>query len=133
MVGRGSYVTDCLIPTGARLNRMELNGTLSNREVLLETSELVSLKHRLLQELSSTAVEPSASKPRAGLIKQAVIRVLDEATGPMRVIEIRSGCEKLLGVPVNRSTVSDCLVKHSHREPQLFDRAARGSYRRRAA
>ena len=110
--------------------RTELNGTLSNREVLLEASELARLKDRLLQGFQGCAEAPAAPKQRAGLIKQTVIQVLDKAVGPLRVSEIRGACEQRLDIPVNRSTVSDCLIKHSQGERRLFDRDARGSYQR---
>lgn len=112
---------------------VELNGTLSNREVALETSEVARLKEGLLHVFHGCTDAPTRLKQRAGLIKQTVIRVLEEAAGPLRVTEIRRACEERLGIPVNRSTVSDCLIKHSNCEPRLFVRDARGSYRRRPA
>ena len=111
---------------------MELNGTLSNREVQLETSELACQKGLLLQRFRGRSVAKAPPRRRAGLVKQTVISVLDNATGPMRVTEIRRACEERLGTPVNRSTVSDCLIKHTNGERRLFDRDARGSYLRRA-
>jgi len=110
---------------------VELNGTLSNREVLLETSDLAQLKVRLFQEFQEHTGVPVPPKQRAGLIKQTVIRVLQEAAGPLRGTEIRLACEERLGMPVNRSTVSDCLIKHSNGRLRLFDRDARGGYTRR--
>lgn len=109
---------------------MELNGTLSNREVLFETSGLVRLKHRLLQGVIGSVLAPAPPRQRAGRIKQTVVDVLDVAPGPLRVSEIRRACEQRLGVSVNRSTVSDCLIKHSRGDGRLFDQGARGCYRR---
>ena len=108
----------------------ELNGTLSNREVLLEAAQIVVLKRRLLQKFLHREEGPAPPTRRAGLIKQTIIRVLIDAPGPMRVTEIRRDCEQRLGIAVNRSTVSDCLIKHSSGERRLFERDARGSYHR---
>ena len=48
---------------------MELNGTLSNREVLFETSALARLKVRLLQELPPCIEVLAPPRQRSGLIK----------------------------------------------------------------
>ena len=56
--------------------------------------------------------------------------MLADANGPMRVSEIGRFCEAYAGTPVNRSAVSDCLIKHSLRERRVVDRIARGSYER---
>lgn len=59
---------------------------------------------------------------------RSVIQVLECSGVPQRVTEIQRECENQLGVPVNRSTISDCLIKHSIGEARLFDRTERGSH-----
>lgn len=107
---------------------VELNGTLSNREVMVETSKLHTIKARLLATAPTRAEPATALGERAGRIKQTVIQVLETAGLPLRVAEISEACEQLLGIPVNRSTISDCLIKHSAGDRRLVDRTARGEY-----
>lgn len=107
---------------------MDLTGTLSNREVALETLEPTEVKARILVSAPPHAKAPAPPGQRAGRIKRSVIQALECSGVPQRVAEIRRECEKQLGVPVNRSTISDYLIKHSIGEARLFDRTERGSY-----
>ena len=59
---------------------------------------------------------------------QTVIDVLQAAERPLRVHEIRERCAEHLGVPVNRSTVSHCLMRHRVGENRLFQRTDHGRY-----
>lgn len=106
---------------------VELNGTLSNPEVRVEVLELFGLVTAILARGPSSLERPDPPK-RAGEIKQTVIHVLVVAEKPMRVMDIHSACEEYLGRPVNRTTVSDCLIKHSKGQKQLFAATTRGFY-----
>ncbi len=106
---------------------VELNGTLSNPEVRVEVLELFGLVELILTRGPSSSERPDPPK-RAGEIKQTVIHVLQMAEKPMRVMDIHRACEEYLDRPVNRSTVSDCLIKHSKGQRQLFVATSRGLY-----
>ena len=106
---------------------MELNGACSNPRAQLEISDLFGLIELVLTRGPSSSERPDTPK-RAGEIKQTVIHVLQMAELPMRVFEIHRACEQYLGRPVNRSTVSDCLIKHSKGPKQLFVGTKKGVY-----
>ena len=76
---------------------------------------------------------PSTPRRRVEPITQAVIEVLADANAPMRVGEIRKVCESKLDAQVDRSTISNSLIKLSTGDRLLFDRTHRGSYVRRCA
>ena len=86
------------------------------------------MKARLLAAAPVRSEAPATPGQRAGRIKQTVIHVLESAGVPLRVAEVRHACEQQLGAPVNRSTISDCLIKHSNGNQRLFNRTERGSY-----
>ena len=68
-------------------------------------------------------------KLKFGTVSGAVLQVLASAGNPMRFIEIHREVELLLGFPVCRGSVKQCLSDESrHRKPR-FERLQRGVYR----
>jgi hypothetical protein len=66
---------------------------------------------------------------RPGWVLEAVCRVLaDQATGPMRTVNIHAAVEALLGETVSKASVSWVLSSHSVGPSPLFVRVARGRY-----
>ncbi len=83
----GSYLTVCLIQSGARLNRMDLNGALSNpsatdKGLLLDLS---ARRAELRATRGARAVSARSAAPRRTDLLRAVADVLALAGRPMRL------------------------------------------------
>jgi hypothetical protein len=67
-------------------------------------------------------------KRRAGVLTDAIGEVLGDAREAMRMYEIHVAAEALLGQPVPRSTVKNCLANNCRGVGGRFERVARGRY-----
>lgn len=67
-------------------------------------------------------------KRRAGVLTDAIGEVLGDAREAMRMYEIHAAAEALLGQPVPRSTVKNCLANNCRGVRGRFERVARGRY-----
>ncbi len=56
------------------------------------------------------------------------MQVLGESVEPMRMMEIHTEVERVLGRPVSRSAVKNWLAGHTGGEQPLFVRLGRGRY-----
>jgi hypothetical protein len=109
---------------------VELNGALCNLD-LASFRRLDRLRARLAADAPVwLAPSPLVDKrTQRGWVLAAVIRVLDEAQGPMRTCEIRTTVEAILGRSVSKSSVMNCLASNSFGEHPRFERVQRGRYR----
>jgi len=107
---------------------MEENGARLNRERLASAYLLIRwLADRTRPETESQ----SQIRPRAGVVKEAVIRVLAVAERPLQAREIHSAAEELAGRPVSWNTVKDCLHKNARCLDSPIERVGHGRYRHR--
>ena len=105
---------------------MELNGALLNRGRLANAYLLIrSLADRTKLETQSQ----SQIRPRSGVVKEAVIRVLVVAERPLQAREIHAAAEELAGRPLSWNTVKDCLHKNARRSDSPVERVGHGRYR----
>jgi hypothetical protein len=72
------------------------------------------------------ALQPS--RRRWNSITEAVATVLGPA-GELRARDVHAAVEALLGEPVSRSSVKNCLSRHSAGQDPRFERLAQGHYR----
>jgi len=63
-------------------------------------------------------------------VQDAVSRELAEAEEPLGAREVRASVERVLEGAVSLSSVKNCLARHSIGDVALFERVARGRYRR---
>ena len=107
---------------------MELNGALLNRDRLAGAYLLIrSLAGRREPEREGQ----SHIRRRAGTVQAAVIRVLGDATGPLRAREIHAAAEELAEEPLSWNTVKDCLHKNARQPGGPIERVGHGRYRHR--
>jgi len=79
--------------------------------------------------LGRVAPKPKMLKLGNGVVLSAVIKALAAADRPMRLSEVRTAVETLLGQPVSKESVSSCLRKGACGDEPRFKRVARGYYR----
>jgi hypothetical protein len=100
----------------------------------------------LLQRLTSDNPHQARSRPerrpaengphpggrrRFGTVSGAIVQILSEAETELRVGDIKTQVERLLGSSVSRHSVKSQLHRGCYRDPPLFERLARGIYRLR--
>lgn len=109
---------------------MQATTVLSNQEV---RSSLAYLAEKLARLRTSDApprsiVSRRRRSRRPGWVREAVVRVLADQTGPTRVAHVHAAVETLLGEKVSPHSVSWVLSSHSAGLSPLFVRIARGRY-----
>jgi hypothetical protein len=77
----------------------------------------------------STVAGPEPRRLGNGVVQRAVVKVLSDASRPMRAPEVHEAVEGLLGHTVSRGSVSWCLAAGARGEAQRFVRVARERYR----
>jgi hypothetical protein len=103
---------------------------LSNQEVQSSLSHLA----RKLARLRASDAPPQATTSRRrrarrpGWVRDAVVRVLADDGGPMRVAHVHAAVQASLGEPVSANSVSWVLASHAAGPVALFVRVARGRY-----
>jgi hypothetical protein len=80
------------------------------------------------RRLAARGVSPDGRR-KFGTIRDAIVAVLDQASGELRVRDIHAGVEKLLGESVPGSSVRDYLRKGSRRSAPLFEYRGKRGYR----
>jgi hypothetical protein len=107
---------------------VEIFGALSNPEVQERLEKLSATLAKV--EAAGAARRPSrfTSKRRAGLLTRTIEQVLAEAESPMRMYEIHTAAEELIGEAVPRSSVKNCLANNCRGERARFVRLERGRY-----
>jgi len=109
---------------------MGLLGCYSNHEIQERLRRLSEKLERLAS--SNAAPRPSARldrRLRCGLVPQAITQVLTDSVEPMRVRDIHTEVEALLGQSVSPSAVKNWLARHARGDHALFVRLGRGRYR----
>lgn len=109
---------------------MQLNGALSNPQLLLESSleRLTRVRKRLLSRPLVASVGVRRLPPRVGRVSLTVSEVLRRADAPMRAKDVHRACEIALGEAIPLSTVYACLSAHSRSRRPRFVRVAIGLY-----
>jgi hypothetical protein len=98
--------------------------------------EIQGRLRRLSEKLERLAASKAAPRPsarvdrrlRCGLVPKAILRILSESVEPMRVRDIHTEVEALLGQSVSPSAVKNCLARHAKDDQALFVRLDRGRY-----
>ena len=71
-------------------------------------------------------LENAMTRRRFAEVGDAVVQVLAEASGELRMVEIHAAVEELLGKPVSRSSVKNYLTKGAQRRRPVLERAVAG-------
>jgi hypothetical protein len=110
---------------------MELNGALCNLDLAV-FRRLDRLRARLATEAppgrapTTTLVD---KRTQRGWVLATVREVLAGAQDPMRMCEIIAKVEAVLGKPVTKSSVENCLCSNITGKHPRFERVGRGRYR----
>ncbi len=109
---------------------MQATTVLSNQEVRSSLGHLAGKLARLRASDASVRAITSRRRRarRPGWVHDAVVRVLAEHGGPIRVADVRAALEASLGETVSANSVSWVLASHSVGPSPLFVRVARGRY-----
>ena len=126
---RGLDVDAMVVDSGARSNLLELNGARSNPQAAVELSRLGALHDELLRKALTNPREPRPVPAKVSPVLETVIRVLEQAGGPMQVREIHAAAEQLAGEPLLWKSVKAALAVNAEGEEARFDRVRRGYYR----
>jgi len=73
--------------------------------------------------------QPVMRKLGNGVVQRAIVKVLAAADRPMRLAEVLTAVEGLLGQPVSRNSIFWCLSTGARGMEPRFERVARGCYR----
>jgi hypothetical protein len=73
-------------------------------------------------------LENAMTRRRFAEVGDAVVQVLAEASGELRMVEIHAAVEELLGEPVSRSSVKNYLTRGAQRRRPVLERVGRGRY-----
>ena len=109
---------------------MELNGALSNPQLVLEIQRITEVRCDLAESGIGRAV--TGVRPRAGAVADAVRTVLSLADAPMRASDVYRACEELLGQPVRWGTVKSALASAAASRGSNIERVAYGKYTMRS-
>ena len=108
---------------------MELDGALSNpiaSDKRLRMARLAAAKSDIsIREPAPDQVQRRLPR-RQGPVLATVTGVLGLASTPMRVSEIHTAVEQLLGEPISYSSVKEALSAHTRGRDQRFRRTRRG-------
>jgi hypothetical protein len=104
---------------------MLLGGQLMNPSLALEQ---VLSAPAPKQEQISIVTKPMTGRLGNGVVQRAVIKVLEAKDGPMKLADIHTGVEKLLGRSVSKESVGWCLRMGSRGSNARFERVKVGWY-----
>jgi hypothetical protein len=107
---------------------MELNGALSNPRLGAELPRLIEVRGRLVQEAEADPRRPRPAPVRRTPVLETITRVLEREGRPMRVCEIHSLAEQLLGHPLLWKSVKGTLANYASGSKRRFIRLGRGVY-----
>jgi hypothetical protein len=109
---------------------MDLTGALSNHAINHNLQRLASKDWPTQTRSDKPMVDDSDGRRGFGTIRQAVIKVLELADGDMRVRDIHTRVESLLGgEAVSCSSVKNSLRRDSKRSEPLFEHHGKNGYR----
>jgi hypothetical protein len=111
---------------------MELSGALLNPRLEVELPGLVQLHEELASRETAPRAAERALRRRQGSVLDAVTNALQRAGGPLRVRDVHSAVEALLGAPIPFSSVSEALSTHSGGRDRRFSRVRYGVYEHRS-
>lgn len=77
--------------------------------------------------------QPKMLRLGNGVVQAAVVKVLAAADRPMRMAEVRTAVDALLGRPVSKDSINWCLSTGARGKEPRFERVGRGCYRLRRA
>lgn len=109
---------------------MQATQVLSNQEIQGSLARLARKLSGLRASDAPLRVVTSRRRRarRPGWVRDAVVRVLADHGGPMRVTSVHAAVEALLGEPVSSDSVSWALASDVRGPAPLFVRVARGRY-----
>lgn len=108
---------------------MELNGALSNPCTPGLLPRLAA-RHASLQAENRAIATPRPVRRKPQPVLETILRILQEADGPLHTREIHARAEEVLGQPVSWSSVKDRLSIYSRGDRPRFRRVRRGWYTR---
>ncbi len=107
---------------------MELVEALSNFEI----QERLGRLSRKLDQIEAAGALPRPTTPtrsvRVGAVPEAIVQVLAESVEPMRMRDIHTEVEMLIGQAVSRSSVKNWLASRAQGKQPLLVRLERGRY-----
>jgi len=108
---------------------MDLTGRLSNRDLTTLLQRLIARNWRQAPPRRTVArgVAPDGRRP-FGSVSEAIVKVLAQADAAMRVRDIHSEVERVLGGSVSTSSVKNHLHKGSRGANPVFERRGLGGY-----
>src|SRR5438105_4034127 len=109
---------------------MDLTGRLSNHDLttLFQSLTARDWKQAERPHPSTGGIAPDGRR-KFGTVRDAIIEVLARADSELRVREIHTRVEEVVGGPVSRSSVKDYLHKGCRRRVPLFEHRGRSGYR----
>jgi hypothetical protein len=110
---------------GLRGQFSNLSGSLSD----LLSHSLTGLPGDQEQTEVTTTSGWSDGRRKFATVSEAIVRVLNEAGGELRLRDIQQRVESLLDGPVSRFSVADYLGVRSKGTRPLFERTRKGHYR----
>jgi hypothetical protein len=108
---------------------MEIFGALSNPETQEPLGRLAKKLDMIKAEGAAPRSTPLGRSLRIGAIPEAIMRVLADSVEPMRMRDIQTEVEALVGQPVSRSAVKNWLANHACGKDAPLVRISRGRYR----
>lgn len=125
----GSYDEPQVVPSGARSNRVELNGARSNPRLQVQLSRVSTIHGRLLAAASARPLEPRPAPPRRSPVLETVTLVLQGAGQPMRARDIHAAAEQVAGESLMWTSVKAALSAGTSGQRPRFQRVRYGVYR----
>jgi hypothetical protein len=92
----------------------------------------MQLREQLARRNSAERPARRAVRRRQGAVLEAVTNVLERAGRPLRVRDVHTAVEELLGGPIPFSSVNEALLMHAGRGDQRFRRLRYGVYEHRS-
>jgi hypothetical protein len=109
---------------------MDLTGRLSNHDLTTLLQHLTARSWQQADRRHSLArgVAPDGRR-KFGTVRDAIVTVLDQADGELRVRDIHAAVEELLGESVSRGSVKAYLRNDCRRNTPLFEHRGSRGYR----
>lgn len=103
--------------------------SLSHLEFAETLERLAARDWRRVPVRRRKSLQTARTRRRFAEVGDAVVQVLSEARGELRMVEVHAAVEEQLGEPVSRSSVKNYLAKGAQRRRPVLERAGRGRYR----
>lgn len=108
---------------------MGLTGALSNQSLGDVLKRLAARDWHQARQPRKATVGWSDGRRKFGVVSGAIVQVLSDANSDLRVRDIRTGVELLLGEEVSPSSIKSYLNKGCARDKPVFERLGWGRYR----